>query len=187
MQGKTDLSKYNNSDYRPGSIFKRSLWYVVNWLFFKQALSLSNGIKCMLLRAFGAKVGKGVIIKPCVNIKYPWFLSIGNHVWIGEEVWIDNLGEVTIGNHVCISQGAMLLSGNHNYKSSYFELIVDKIVLEEGVWIGAKAVVCQGVTCRSHAFLTVGSIAISNLEEYGIYRGNPAQKVKERTVIAKQP
>jgi putative colanic acid biosynthesis acetyltransferase WcaF len=81
----------------------------------------------------------------------------------------------------------MLLSGNHNYKSSYFELIVDKIVLEEGVWIGAKAVVCQGVTCRSHAFLTVGSIAISNLEEYGIYRGNPAQKVKERTVIAKQP
>jgi putative colanic acid biosynthesis acetyltransferase WcaF len=137
----------------------------------------------MLLRLFGASVGKGVIIKPRVNIKYPWKLTIGNHVWIGEGVWIDNLGEVSIGDHSCISQGAMLLCGNHNYKKSSFDLMVGDIVLEEGVWVGAHAVVCPGVTCHSHSVLTVKSIATSNLESYTIYQGNPAIKVKAREMF----
>ena len=54
-----------------------------------------SGFKRFLLRLFGAKIGKGVVIKPCVNIKYPWKLRIGNYVWIGENVWIDNLDTVT--------------------------------------------------------------------------------------------
>ena len=57
-----------------------------------------------------------------MNIKYPWFLAIGDHTWIGEKVWIDNLAEVAIGANCCVSQGAMLLCGNHNYKKSTFEL-----------------------------------------------------------------
>ena len=77
-------------------------------------------LKIYLLKIFGAKIGKGVIIKPGVNIKYPWNLYIGDHVWIGENVWIDNLDDVIINNHVCVSQGAMLLCGNHNYKKSSF-------------------------------------------------------------------
>jgi putative colanic acid biosynthesis acetyltransferase WcaF len=128
-------------------------------------------------------VGKGVIIKPRVNIKYPWKLTIGNQVWIGENVWIDNLGLVSIGNNVCISQGAMLLCGNHNYKKTSFDLMVGDIVLEEGVWIGAHAVVCPGVKCYSHAVLAVKSVATSNLESYSIYQGNPAMKVKAREMF----
>jgi putative colanic acid biosynthesis acetyltransferase WcaF len=133
-----------------------------------------------LLRLFGAKVGKGVVIKPRVRIKYPWFLKIGNHVWLGESVWIDNLAEVKIGDHACVSQGAMLLCGNHNYKKSSFDLIVKPIVLEEGAWVGAQSVVCPGVILYSHSILTVGSVASSNLESYFIYSGNPAVKIRER-------
>jgi len=122
------------------------------------------------------------MIKPKVNIKYPWLLIVENYVWIGEEVWIDNLVEVVLGKNVCLSQGAMLLTGNHDYKNSKFDLKVGKIVLEEGVWIGAKAIVCPNVTCYSHAVLAVNSVAVKDLEAYGIYQGNPAQYVRERKI-----
>ena len=104
---KTDLSKYNNKEYTPGGdFFKRILWYFTNMLFFICPLNLFSGLKVFLLRLYGAKIGKGVVIKPSVNVKYPWKLEIGNYSWIGERVWIDNLNEVKIGNNVCISQGA---------------------------------------------------------------------------------
>lgn len=139
-----------------------------------------TGFKRFLLRLFGAKIGKGVVIKPCVNIKYPWKLSIGNHTWIGENVWIDNLDTVTIGNNCCLSQGVFLLCGNHDYKSSNFDLKVSPIILEDGVWIGAKAIVCPGITASTHAVLTVGSVATKNLDAYAIYSGNPAARIKDR-------
>lgn len=136
----------------------------------------------MLLKLFGAKVGSGVVIKPGVNIKYPWKLIIGDFSWIGEDVWIDNIEQVIIGSNVCISQGAMLLTGNHNYKSVSFDLVIGSITLEEGVWIGAQAVVCPGVSCGSHSILTVGSVAPKNLEPYSIYQGNPAIKIRNRII-----
>lgn len=155
---------------------------MVNALFFANNLALINGLKIRLLRVFGASIGERVVIKPSVNIKYPWFLSIGNDVWIGEKVWIDNLTQVSIGNNVCLSQGVMLLTGNHNYSKSTFDLIIGKIVLEDGVWLGAQSVVCPRVTCFSHAVLAVGSIATKDLLAYSIYQGNPAVKVRERKI-----
>lgn len=178
---KTDLSKFNNSDYKSGAnTLVRALWYFVNIIFFKNAYNPFSKLKVVLLKMFGAKVGTGTNIKPSVNIKYPWRLKIGNYVWIGENVWIDNLDDVEIGDNCCISQGAMLLCGNHNYKLETFDLITGKIILEEGVWIGAKSVICPGVTCFSHSVLTVNSVATKDLEKYSIFQGNPAVKIKER-------
>jgi len=177
----THLNQYNNSWYHPGAnVFKRTLWYMVNAFIFKSSWLPVSAIKVILLRIFGASIGKGVNIKPCVNIKYPWKLSIGNDTWIGENVWIDNLDTTAIGANCCISQGALLLCGNHNYKKDTFDLMIGKILLEDGVWIGAKATVCPGVTCKSHAILSAGSVATKNLEPYSIYQGNPAIKVRDR-------
>jgi len=180
---KTDLSSFNNSWYKPGgSSLKRMGWFLCNSCFFISYFPF-NGFKLFLLRLFGAKVGKQVVIKPSVNIKYPWKLVLGDHVWIGEKVWIDNLDEVIIGNNVCISQGALLLSGNHDYKRSSFDLLTGKIIIEDGVWIGAKSIVCGNVTCKSHAVLSVASVAQKNLEAYSVYRGNPAVKIRERVIL----
>jgi putative colanic acid biosynthesis acetyltransferase WcaF len=177
----TDLSKFDNAWYNPGAgKLKQLLWYFTNAVFFKSAVFPVSGLKCALLRLFGARVGKGVNIKPCVSIKYPWRLTIGDYAWIGENVWIDNLDDVSIGAHSCISQGALLLCGNHNYKMETFDLITGKIVIEEGAWVGANTTVCPGVTCKSHSILTVGSIATKDLDAYSIYQGNPAVKVRER-------
>ena len=175
------LSSFNNSWYKPGAgLIKQLLWFAVNIFLFKNSLFPFSKFKIATLRLFGAHIGKGVVIKPSVNIKYPWRLTIGNFSWIGENVWIDNLDEVVIGSNVCISQGALLICGNHNYKKETFDLFIGKIILEDGVWVGAKSVVCPGVSCKSHSILSVGSVATSDLEEFGIYQGNPAKKVKDR-------
>ena len=140
------------------------------------------GIKVFFLKLFGAKIGKGLVIKNNVNIKFPWKLTLGNDVWLGENAWIDNLDEVIIGNNVCISQGALLLTGNHDYTLSTFDYRNASIIIEDGAWIGAKTVVCPGIKIKSHAILTVGSTATKNMEAYGIYQGNPALKIRPRNI-----
>jgi putative colanic acid biosynthesis acetyltransferase WcaF len=180
---KIDLKHYNKQGYKPGrSKLMLFLWFIINALVFQSPLFHLPRIKILLLRLFGAKVGVGVIIKCSVNIKYPWKLNIGDYVWIGEKVWIDNLAQVTIGSNVCISQGAMLLCGSHNSERYSFDIIIDSIILEDGVWIGAKAVVCPGVIAKSHSMLNVASIAIKDLDPFFIYQGNPAIKIRERCI-----
>jgi putative colanic acid biosynthesis acetyltransferase WcaF len=182
MKNKVDLSTYKTTIQIGASIFKRMSWYGINIIFFKNAFIASGSFKAWLLKLHGARIGKGLVIKPSVNIKYPWKLTIGDNCWIGENVWIDSLDDVILHNNVCISQGAMLLTGNHDYKKQSFDLILKKIVIEEGVWIGAQALVCPGVTCYSHAMLTAKSVATKNLEAYTIYQGNPAVAIKERVI-----
>lgn len=184
---KTKLETYNNDWYKRtigASRFKCVLWYYTNIFFFINPLNPFSNLKIFLLRTFGARINKGVLLKPSINIKYPWKLTIGENSWIGENVWIDNLDSVVIGANVCISQGGMILTGNHDYSSEKFDLKVSPIVLEDGVWIGAKAIVCPGVTCKSHAVLTAGSVATGLLDEYTIYKGNPAVPIKKRVIRA---
>jgi putative colanic acid biosynthesis acetyltransferase WcaF len=180
---KTDLSSYNNQPYHPGgSALKRFLWHYTNLFFFKSGLFPAYGLKIFLLRMFGAKMGRNIAIKPYVNIKYPWNLSIGDNTWIGENVWLDSLVMISIGSNVCISQGAILLTGSHNYKKTTFDLVTRPVILEDGVWIGAGAIINLGITAASHAMLTSGSVATKNMEAYSVYQGNPAVKVRLRTI-----
>ena len=182
LKTQTNLSGYNNSWYKPGSRIKQLLWYIVSRIFINTYLPFPMSLKRQVLRMFGTKLGEGVIIKPKVNIKYPWFLTIGNDTWIGEKVWIDNLTMVTLGANVCLSQECFLLTGNHDYTISTFDLIVKSIKIENGAWIGAKSIVCPGVTVGSHAVLAVNSVATKDLEPYNIYQGNPGIFVKRRTI-----
>lgn len=145
---KVDLSKYDNSWFNIGANrLKAIIWYFVNLWFLNSGWIPFSGLRICILRLFGAKIGRGVVIKPFVNVKYPWNLSIGKNTWIGEGTWIDNLVHVDIGSNVCVSQGAMLLCGNHNYKKTTFDLIVKPIVIEDGAWVGAKSIVTGGGLC----------------------------------------
>lgn len=180
---KVNLSTFTTRNFNKGaSSLKIILWYFVNALIVRASWNPFMGIKILLLRVFGAKIGKGLVIKNNVSIKFPWKLTIGNNVWLGENCWIDNLDFVTIGNNVCISQGALLLTGNHDYRLSTFDYRNAPIVIEDGVWIGAKTVVCPGVVAKSHSILTVGSIATKEMETYGIYQGNPAVLIRKRFI-----
>jgi putative colanic acid biosynthesis acetyltransferase WcaF len=177
LQKKFDIKGFD----RGASSFKILCWYFTSTLFFRSGLIPFSVILVFILRLFGAKIGKDVRIKPFVHIYYPWKLIVGDHSWLAE-CRIENLDQVVIGKNVCISQKAMLLTGNHNYKKVAFDLITKPIVLEDGVWIGASAIVCPGVIAASHSVLTVASVATKDLEAYTIYQGNPAVKLKDRVI-----
>lgn len=181
--GVARLNKFDGSDFDKGaSSLKIILWYFVNALFVRASWNPFMGIKVVLLKAFGAEIGKGLVIKNDVIIKFPWKLKIGNNVWLGENCWIDNLDHVVIGDNVCISQGAMILTGNHDYTQVSFGYRNAPIEIEDGAWIGAQCTVCPGVKVKSHAILTVKSVATKDLEPYSIYQGNPAVMIRERKI-----
>lgn len=180
---KVELDKFNGNDFNKGACFvKQMLWYFINALIVRASWNPFMGIKIFFLKMFGAKIGNGLIIKNNVVVKFPWKLEVGHNCWIGENAWIDNLDNVRIGNNVCISQGAMLLTGNHDYTLHDMPYKNAPIVLNDGVWIGAQTVVCPGVTAFENAILTAGSVATKCIESNGIYQGNPAVYVRSRTI-----
>jgi putative colanic acid biosynthesis acetyltransferase WcaF len=178
-----DLSRYTAGTFDRGAgVLKEGLWLIVRLILFRLCPFSFSALKRTVLRAFGADIGNNVTIKPQVIITFPWKLKIGHHVWLGEESWLLNLEHVVIGSNVCVSPRAMLCTGNHDYKSPTFDLIVKPITLEDGCWIGSGGWVGPGVTIGSHAVLTAGSVATGNLAAWGIYRGNPAAFVKHRVI-----
>lgn len=180
---KVDLSRYSVAHFdRGASAWREALWLLVSLLLFQACPLKLSWLKCAVLRLFGAKIGRGVSIKPMVKITFPWKLTLGNHIWLGEECWLLNLEHITIADNVCLSQRAFLCTGNHNYKSPVFDLMVKPIHVEEGAWIGAGALVGPGVTVGSHAVLTAGSVATDDLQPFGIYRGNPATLLRQRII-----
>lgn len=185
-QVKVDLSRPDNSEYDKG----RSAFVIALWHFFGAPLVRSNWIpvsafKCAVLRLFGARIGRGVYAKPGLKVKFPWYLSIGDHCWLGEDAWIDNLAPVIIGSHVCVSQAAYLCTGNHDWTAANMKLFRRPIVLKDGSWVGARATLCPGVTLHEGAIAAVGSVITKDIPAYEVWAGNPASFVRHR--ILKEP
>jgi len=114
------------------------------------------------------------VIKPRVNIHFPWKLELGDHVWIGEDSNILNLEMIIIGSHSCISQRVLLCTGNHNFRDPNFSYLNESIIIGSGVWIGAGAIVCPGVSIGDEAVAFAGSVVTSDIAENNLVAGNPA-------------
>lgn len=176
-----DLSSYSSAHFDRGAgRLREAIWLVVSLLLFRLCPLSFSSLKCGVLRAFGARVGQGVVIKPQVKITFPWKLVIGDHVWLGEECWLLNLERITIGSHVSISQRAFLCTGSHNYKSVSFDLIVKPIVVADGAWVGAATWIGPGVTIGANSVLTAGSVVSKSLDPNGIYGGHPVVRLRPR-------
>jgi putative colanic acid biosynthesis acetyltransferase WcaF len=163
-------------------IVVRTVWLLVNALVFLNPALPFYGLKRRILRAFGATIGDGVIIKPSVNIKYPWFLTIGEHSWIGERAWLDCTSPLTIGKHAVISQGVYLCCGTHDWEDPGMGSMQTPIVVEDGAWVAAFARVAGGVTIGQEAMVAMGAVVFTDCEPRGTYRGNPAQRVGRRRI-----
>jgi putative colanic acid biosynthesis acetyltransferase WcaF len=175
------LDQYTLGTYSPGaSLLKQAMRYLIGSPLVQSYWLPLSSIKVALLRCFGAQIGKHVRIKPGVKIKFPWRLTVGEYVWIGENTWIDNLAPIAIGNHVCISQDVYLCTGNHDWEHPAFKLMTSSIEIQDSCWIAARAVIGPGVTVGQGAVLGLGSVAGRSLEPMQIYAGNPAQIIKQR-------
>ena len=183
-----DLSRFSTGNFDRGAgPIKEAIWLLIRLVLFQLCPVGLSALKCSILRLFGAKIGRGVVIKPRVNITFPWKLEVGDHVWLGEECWLLNLDTISLASNSCISQRAFLCTGSHDYKSREFDLIVKPIRVEEGSWVGACAWVGPGVRIGSNAILTAGSVAAKDLEPFGIYQGNPATRIRDRAMAGNSP
>ncbi len=151
------LDRYDASGFdrgRPALV--EALWWLVQGTLFSTWLP-GSGWRVALLRLFGARIGRGCVVKPHARVKFPWRLSVGDFVWIGESAWIDNLADVRIGSHCCLSQGVYLCTGNHDHRDEAFRLVTAPIVLEDEVWLGAMSLVAPGCIVPRGTIAPLGS------------------------------
>lgn len=178
-----DLRLYDSKKFDRGkSRLMEMLWGIVQSVFVQSSIPGSK-LRKYILTFFGAKIGRNVLLRPGLKVKFPWRLSIGDDTWIGENVWVDNLANVTIGRSCCISQGAYLCTGNHDWKKNTFDLVVGEIIIGNSVWIGAMSKVAPKISIKNGAVLTMGSSLYGDAEELGVYSGVPAKLIKKRQLV----
>lgn len=181
-ESKVNLRLFNPATglNRGATLTKELLWYITKRIFFLTTIPYPRRLKIFLLTAFGATVGKDVLIKPRVNIHMPWKLSLGNNVWIGEEVFILNFEQVEIGDNVCLSQRVFLCGGNHDFLDPSMSYRNGPIKLAAGCWIGAGSFVGPNVSVGVDTVVCAASVVSGNLNRNSIYKGNPAHFIKTR-------
>jgi putative colanic acid biosynthesis acetyltransferase WcaF len=176
-----DLSVPDNTELVRGApLLVEAAWYFCGLPLLRSHWITSSSFRSRLLRLFGAKIGKGVYIKPGLRVKFPWYFEVGDHTWLGEDLWVDNLAQVSIGEHCCISQGAYLCTGNHDWSAPDMRLFRKPIRFERGSWVGARSVVCPGVTLGAGAIAAAGSVVTKDVPAMEVHAGNPAGFVRRR-------
>lgn len=159
----------------PAKSFPLMIWWAL-WIFVSPFLFsdfVPSSIRVLVLRVFGAKIGRRCVIKAGVKIKQPWLLRIGSFVWIGEKVWIDNISPVVIGSSSCISQGVYVCTGNHDYRDRCFPYRNKPVVIKSQVWIGAFSVVAPGTIVDRCSVVAIGSTVSGHLKANSIF-SNPS-------------
>lgn len=177
-RGEKSLTRLDTFDANVGLDRGRSklieiIWYLFKMAFILNAFPWPQGIKHFILKLFGAKIGIGVVIKPRVNIHFPWKLTIEEYAWIGEECFILNFEPVIIGAHACVSQRTFLCGGNHDFRSPNFEYRNAPIQIGTGTWVGAQTFVGPGIEIGSNSVVAAGSIVTKSLPSNRICSGNP--------------
>ena len=175
------LGKYDNSWFHPGgTAISRALWMFVGLPILRSHVIPFSGLRVWMLRRFGAHIGRGVVVKMGVNVKYPWHLRIGNDTGIGGDCWIDCLTTVRIGSDCCVSQGAYLCTGNHDWTDPAFGLLIAPVTMEDGSWAGARSILTPGAVLREGAVAGAGSVISGTVPPYEVFAGNPATFVRKR-------
>lgn len=163
---------------RPG--WYTQFWWITQSLFFKTSPQFMYGWRRWLLRSFGAKIGKGVIIRPKVHTQFPWKISIGDYSWIGDEVVLYSLGEINIGKNVVISQRSYICTGSHDYKDSTFAIYQESITIEDECWLATDVYIAPGVTIRKGTVVGARSSVYKDLPAGKICVGNPVKIIRNR-------
>ncbi len=167
-------------NFRGRSSIVVQLWWIIQSSLFGWSPQFTYKWRNFLLRSFGASIGKNVIIRPSVKITYPWKLKIGDYSWIGDDVNLYTLGEITIGKNAVVSQKSYLCTGSHDYQSEAFDIYAEPIVIEDEAWVATDVFIAPGVTIGKGAVIGSRSSVYEDMPEGMICIGNPAKPVRPR-------
>lgn len=183
MPAQVDLSRYDQSDFergRPGGVIL--LWWLVQAVVFPLSPHFANGVRVWLLRCFGAKIGRGVVIRPTARVTYPWKLAIGDRSWIGDDVVLYSLAPITLGQHCVVSQKSYLCTGSHDVESPAFDLVTAPIVVGNGAWVATDCFVAPGVTVGANTVVGARSSVFRDLPPGYVCVGSPCKPVRLREI-----
>lgn len=169
-----DLRLYDSSKCDRG----RPSWYVILWwlvqaIAFPLSLHNFNAFRCWLLRWFGAKVGKGAIVRPTARFTYPWNVTIGDYSWIGDDVVLYSVDRIEIGSHAVISQKSYLCTGSHDLNRTSFNLITAPIRVGNGAWIATDCFISAGVAIGANSVIGARSSVFRNIPAGRVAWGTP--------------
>lgn len=176
-----DLAKFSlpyNFRGKPGWYVQ--LWWIIQSIFFKPSFQFMYGWRRFLLRLFGANIGKGVILRPTMHVQFPWKISIGDNSWIGDNVVLYSLGNITIGSNVVISQRSYLCAGSHLYNEESFSITNDPIIISDECWIATDVYIGPGVEIGRATVVGARSSVFKSLPPNKICLGSPAKPIKDR-------
>ena len=178
-----NLNLYKTPDnFRGKSKITVQLWWLIQALFFSTTPQFMYGWRRFLLKCFGAKIGKNVIIRPSAKFTYPWKIKIGDYSWIGDDVVLYSLGEIEIGAHTVVSQKSYLCTGSHDYTKNDFPIYSKKIIIEDECWLATDVFVSPGVTIGRGTVVGARSTVIKDLNSNSVYVGSPVKFIKNRKI-----
>ncbi|MFG2634768.1 putative colanic acid biosynthesis acetyltransferase [Streptomyces sp. NPDC048362] len=177
-----DLTAFTLAGYDKGrGRLVQALWFaVMNTVF--MAWFTPARVRVALLRAFGAEIGTGVLVRHRVRVLWPWKLTVGDHTWIGEGAWILNLEPVTLGAQVCVSQEALLCTGGHDHRAADFRYRNAPVTVDDGAWIAARATVLAGVKVGRCAVVGAGAVLHTDLPELTLHTADNRRRPVEEPV-----
>ena len=158
------------------------LWWMVDFFFFKPSPQFMYGWRRYLLRLFGASIGKAVIIRPSVTITYPWKVTVGDYSWIGDDVVLYSLGEISIGKNAVVSQKSYLCAASHDYDKQDFPIWAKKITIEDECWLATDVYVAPGITIGKGTVVGARSSVFKDLPAGKVCVGSPTIVVKDRII-----
>jgi putative colanic acid biosynthesis acetyltransferase WcaF len=179
-----DLRTYDQSEFdrgRPGWFIL--LWWLVQAITFPITPHFASGLRCWILRQFGATIGQGVLIRPTARFTYPWKIRIGDGSWIGDDVVLYSLDTITIGEHCVISQKTYLCTGSHDIQSTRFDLTTAPIVIGNGVWVATDCFVAPGVTIGANSVIGTRSTVLGSLPATQVCWGSPCKAQYARELM----
>lgn len=179
---KLDLANYQNRHSLESKVL-RLVWNLVWSLLFRPTpRGILYGWRRFLLRLFGAKIGKGVIVLPSCRIWQPWRLTMGDYSCLSEDVVCYSVDQISIGEQAVVSQGAFLCCASHDIASPIMELIHKPIVIGSQAWIAAWAFVGPGVAVGEGAVVGACAVVTRDVEQWTVVAGNPAKFIKRREI-----
>jgi putative colanic acid biosynthesis acetyltransferase WcaF len=160
------------------------LWWLVQATLFHGSPQVMYGFRRWLLRVFGARIGKGVMLRPTVEVTYPWKLTIGDWSWIGDHATLYTLGEIHIGANAVVSQHSYICSASHDYTAPAFEIYDDPVHIESEAWVASHVFVAPGVKIGRGAVIGARSVVLNDMPEMMLCAGYPAKPLRHRLAKA---
>jgi len=154
----------------------RALWSFGRWLIILSPHPC-HAWRRLVLRLFGAKVGREARIHSSTVVVMPWNFELGEWAAVGPEVYVYSLGKVRIGRRATVSYRTHVCAGTHDFTDPTLPLLKPAITIGDDAWVGTDAFIGPGITVGRGAIVAARAVVVKDVEPYTLVGGHPAHKI----------